>query len=328
MPPEVAFERFLRDKHERKETKYRHISGRVAIEDLPHNHLYRWFADWMDLQLSDIGVNSTGGVALPTLHFELVRADNGEASAHTFESGEWGFIVITQPLFDEMLTLSRLLVDQNIALFNLQIAPEARAKDIIQLLLLMQFCFVTSHEYSHLVRLHLADQPPHADELGEALCQAQELDADGYGIYHDLAYFFDGAGRPLAARLLNISSVKALENFDSVVLPLGGDGSVLCPLGRENPDRVRSARGTSAPAGAHRIRDPVHRDVVQGSGSHVHRLDDGRHPERLFQHGVRIVSFSREGFLGSAHILAQESPSRPISCPDPARHRPPPHRNG
>ena len=210
--PEVAFERFLHEKHQRREKKYEHISDRIAVEDLPSNHLYRWIADWMNRQLSDIGVTSTGGVALPPLHFELVRVENGEAAAHTFETDEWGFIVMTQPMFDEMLRLARLLVDQNWAFMTLQIAPEAGAEDIAQLLLLMQFCFVTSHEYSHLVRQHLADNPPHAEALGEALSQAQELDADGYGIYHDLAYFFQGGGRMLASQLLKISYDKALEN--------------------------------------------------------------------------------------------------------------------
>jgi hypothetical protein len=171
-----------------------------------------WIADWMNHQLSDIGVTSTGGVALPPFHFELVTVNNDVAAAHTFEAAEWGFIVMTQPMFDEMLRLSRLLVDQNAAFFSLQIAPSAGAEEIAQLLLMMQFCFVTAHEYSHLVRQHLKDKPPHADAVGQALSQAQELDADGYGIYHDLPYFFSGAGRTLASRLLNMSSARAVEN--------------------------------------------------------------------------------------------------------------------
>jgi hypothetical protein len=168
-PPEVAFERFLHDKHLRGERKYEHIWGRIAVEDLPANHLYRWIANWTNHQLSDIGVTSTGGVALPPLHFELVRVDNGVAAAHTFRADDWGFIVMTQPMFDEMLKLSRLLVDQNWAFMTLQIAPAAGTEDISHLLLMMQFGFVISHEYSHLVRQHLADHPPHADALGEAL---------------------------------------------------------------------------------------------------------------------------------------------------------------
>jgi hypothetical protein len=69
-PPNVAFERFLHEKHNRHEGNYSHICGRVAVEDLPPRHLYRWFTEWMNRQLSDIGVNSTAGVALPPLHFE------------------------------------------------------------------------------------------------------------------------------------------------------------------------------------------------------------------------------------------------------------------
>ncbi len=212
IPPEVVFERFLHEKHERGEKNYEYISGRIAIEDLPSEHIYRWIAEWMNLQLSDIGVTSTRGVALPPLHFELVTVSNDLAAAHTFEAGEWGFIVMTQPMFDEMLRLSRLVVAQNAAFFSLQIAPSAGAEKIAQLLLLMQFCFVSAHEYSHLVRQHLEDHPPYAEAVGQALSQAQEIDADGYGIYHDLPYFFSGAGRPLASRLLNTSSAKALNN--------------------------------------------------------------------------------------------------------------------
>jgi hypothetical protein len=141
-------------------------------------------------------VTSTGGVALPPLHFELVRVHNGAAAAHTFEADEWGFIIMTQPMLDEMLSLSRRLVDQNRAFMSLQITPMASPEESSQLILLMQFSFVLSHEYSHLVRQHLEDHPPHADALGEALSQAQELDADGYGIYHGLLLFFQGWRSP------------------------------------------------------------------------------------------------------------------------------------
>jgi len=165
----------------------------------------------MNHQLSDIGITSTGGVALPPLHFELVSVHAGVAAAHIFEAEEFGFIVMTQPMFDEMLRLSRRLVEQNPAFMDLQIAPAASSVEIADLLLLMQFSFVTSHEYSHLVRRHLEDNQLHAAAIGEALWQTQELDADGYGIYHQLAYFFHGGGRQLASQWLRISNKKALE---------------------------------------------------------------------------------------------------------------------
>jgi hypothetical protein len=114
-------------------------------------------------------------------------------------------------MFDEMLTLSRQLVNQNWAFMTLQIAPAATSREIAQLLLLMQFSLVTSHEYSHLVRQHLADHQPHA-ALGESLCQTQEFDADGYAIYHELSYFFNGAGRQWASQWLSVSRDRALDN--------------------------------------------------------------------------------------------------------------------
>src|ERR1700732_1678314 len=95
IPPEVVFERFLYEQRERGEKKYEHISGRIAVEDLPPEHLYRWIAEWMNLQPSDIRVTSTGGVVLLPLHFELVAVNNDVAADHTFEAGEWSFIVMT-----------------------------------------------------------------------------------------------------------------------------------------------------------------------------------------------------------------------------------------
>jgi hypothetical protein len=180
IPPEVAFERFLNEKQTRGEKDYAHIVGRLAVEGFVPAHLYRWFAGWMNQQLTDIGINPTGGM--------------------------------TQPMFDQMLSLSRQLVNQTRALMTLQIAPAAAHQEIVQLLLLMQFSLVTSHEYSHLVRQHLADYQPHAAALGESLCQTQEFDADGYAIYHELSYFFNGAGRQWASNWLRVSSDRALEN--------------------------------------------------------------------------------------------------------------------
>jgi hypothetical protein len=142
----------------------------------------------------------------------LVRVNGKEASAHVFEADDYSYVVMTQPMFDEMLDLSRRAIKANLALITLQVAPAAKPEDVAQLLLMMQFSFVGSHEYSHLVRQHLADDPPHAAELGQSLTQSQELDADGYALYHELTYFFHGAGRQLSAQLLKISSGRVLEN--------------------------------------------------------------------------------------------------------------------
>jgi hypothetical protein len=96
----------------------------------------------MNRQLSEIGVNSTGGRALPPLHFDLVHADNDFASAHVFETEEFGFIVATQPMVDEMLRLSQRLIAQNLAFMRLQIAPSATSLELAHLLVLVQFCLV------------------------------------------------------------------------------------------------------------------------------------------------------------------------------------------
>lgn len=165
----------------------------------------------MNKQLSDIGVNSTGGVELPPLHFDLVRVQGNVDAAHVFESDEFGFIVVTEPMVDEMFALATRFINQNRHLFLLQIAPDATSVDIAHFFVFLQFCFVTSHEYSHLTRRHLQAHQPHAAEVGEVLTQTQELDADGYGIYHDLTYMFHGGGRQIAGTWLKISTAKVLD---------------------------------------------------------------------------------------------------------------------
>ncbi len=210
--PEIALERFLNEKHSRHEKRYAQIGGRVPVEDLQSNHLYRFLVSWMNQQLANIGVNSTGGRTLPPLHFDIVRADKGVATAHVFPTEEFGFIVVTEPMVEEMLRLSQLLIEQNLAFMRLQIAPSATSLELAHVLVLMQFSLVTSHEYSHLVRGHLDDDQPGGVNTGGLLCQAQELEADGYGIYHELQYFFKGGGRNIFSTCLRISNPKALEN--------------------------------------------------------------------------------------------------------------------
>lgn len=209
--PEVTLERFLTEKQRRREKDYAHILGRAEVEDLPSDHLHHWLVEWMNLQLGDIGVNSTGGQVLPPLHFDLVRVQDRIARAHAFETEEFGFIVVTEPMVEEMRSLSMKFVQQNRPLVFLQIATDADAMDVADFLVFLQFCLVTTHEYSHFVRRHYDFQRPHAAEIGEVLTQAQECDADGFGIYHDLTYLLHGAGRPMVSRLLKISNAKVLE---------------------------------------------------------------------------------------------------------------------
>ena len=179
--PEIVLERFLQEKRRRGEQRFMHILGRLPVDDLPPLHLYRWLVEWMNRQLSDIGVNSTGGLELPPLHFDLVRAEGTVAAAHVFHVDELAFIVVTEPMVDEMARLATKFVGQNRCLLELQIAPDALPLEIAWFLVFLQFSFIASHEYSHLVRRHLEDTP-RMPELGEVLTQAQEVEADGYGI--------------------------------------------------------------------------------------------------------------------------------------------------
>jgi len=209
VPLEVSLERLLHEKHSRKESEYKFITGRLAVENLPHDHIYPWLVSWANRQLWDIGINSSAGRPLPQIHFDIVQVLDDVINAHVFQADSLAFIVVTEPMIKEMCRLSHLFVERHRALMKLQIAPNATTDGSARFLLFMQFCIVVTHEYSHLVRHWQDDQ---AIDVRHLLSQAQELDADGYGVYHTLTYFFDGEGRSFASQWLKISSDKALEN--------------------------------------------------------------------------------------------------------------------
>jgi hypothetical protein len=209
--PEIALERYLQEKHRRGERIFAHIVGRVRVEDLPGSNFQRWLVDWMNQQLKDIGINSTGGTALPRLHFDLVQVRDDAETAHVFQTDEFAFIVVSEPMVDRMRKLSSEFMSQNGAFVRQRITPLGALDDVAQFFVFLQFCLVTSHEYSHLVRQHLEDSEPDAVEIGEALPQVQELDADGYGIYLDLTYLFRGSGKQLALQMLRVYDANALD---------------------------------------------------------------------------------------------------------------------
>jgi hypothetical protein len=215
--PEIALERYLKEKHRRGEGKFAGIVGRLPVEDLPESDFRRWLVKWMNQQLKDIGVNSTDGTLLPRLHFDLVRVRGDAATAHVFRTDEpevtdeFAFIVVSEPMVDRMHRLSSDFIRLNGILVRQRITSLGALDDIAQFLVFLQFCFVTSHEYSHLVRRHLEDHQPNAVEIGAALPQVQELDADGYGIYLDLTYLIRGSGRQLALQMLRVYDHQALE---------------------------------------------------------------------------------------------------------------------
>ena len=114
----------------------------------------------MNRQLLDIGVNSTAGKDLPPLHFDLVRVKGKKAAAHVFETQEFGFIVVTRPMVDEMLALSTGLVTQNRAFMVLQIAPDAKLVGHRPFLRLPAVLFLSLHMNTPSVRRHLEANPP------------------------------------------------------------------------------------------------------------------------------------------------------------------------
>jgi hypothetical protein len=65
--------------------------------------------------------------------------DEFAAQEHAFETEEFGFILMTQPMVAEMNGLSQRLVSRNRDFMSLQIAPLAARKAITDLFVLMQF---------------------------------------------------------------------------------------------------------------------------------------------------------------------------------------------
>jgi hypothetical protein len=208
IPDEIEVARLLHEKLRRHTDRLRHIIGRTNIEHLDHGHLYRYLSAWMARQFADVGLNATGGKPLPApLCFAIVDGTSAIGNAHTFDIGPYTAILFERALVDHMWNLSKTFVMSNPGLVSVQWAPGSNLNDVMHLMTLMQACIVSSHEFSHIAREHKAE----GRDENKVLFRAEEIEADNYGLYLDLPFFFSADGSNIASLMFGMKG-KALEN--------------------------------------------------------------------------------------------------------------------
>ncbi len=184
----------------------------------------------------------------PPFHFDFVDSTIPNALAFRYEG--FSFIGVTMPLiyvlWDTCLRLSRS--EPVGAAIGIHLLPEAH--DLIHALFLgNQLAFVVSHEFTHHVHGHTLNRGPEPVFLNEILdtpdggnleLQAQEIDADGYAVYHLLADLIDGGRRAQTVGLLGLEEqsprVQDEVLLSSVVVAVGAF------LFARTPSTVESAK--------------------------------------------------------------------------------------
>jgi hypothetical protein len=223
-PPEVILDRFVRTRL-RNEPGFSHYIGKLNIETVesPSFRSFLYLVQkTMNEELRSEGVNASGGVQHPPFRFDYLAVDAGIRNALAFQYGEFSFIVVTLPLVESVLHLSRRLSRSPTVVELLHLDPTTVAPDAFQGLLFgLQFSFLVSHEYTHHVHRHCAEgqggviglwnEFPHYAMSGSLNSQAQELDADGYAAYLVLAHLLDGGMRSSALAELGRSDLQGTD---------------------------------------------------------------------------------------------------------------------
>jgi hypothetical protein len=234
IPPDVVFHRFFQSKELSPMNRQDH-KGKKDLDTLQQadRSLLSSIQEALNEALRNEKKNVPEHADHPPFHFDYVDSRIPNALAFRFE--DFSFIGITMPLvdmlWDSCIRLSRS--EAIAAALGIQIAPEMY--DPIHVLLLgTQLGFIVVHEYTHHVHGHFPKRGPDADFLNEILdapgsgsleVQAQEIDADGYAVYHVLADLIDGNRRQQALGLLKLEEWEVSEQdnvlFSSVVVALG-----------------------------------------------------------------------------------------------------------
>jgi hypothetical protein len=219
-PPEVILDLCLIQL--RKEAGCSGYIGRLDIERVEppsfRSFLYL-FKKTMNEALRLENANASGGVQHPPFHLDYLDVSDGTRNAHAFQYNGFAFIVVTLPLVELVLHVSRDLSRSPFVAELLDLNSGTVELDALQALLLqIQLSFLVSHEYTHHVHQHCVESRSGAiglwtEFLSDATCgsinsQAQELDADGYAAYVVLTHLLRGEMRQRALAELGQADIS------------------------------------------------------------------------------------------------------------------------
>jgi hypothetical protein len=186
-PPEIILDRYVRENFPKC------YSGKLDIEQIQSPSL-KTFLYGLQIETNDAlrleNANASGGIAHPPFHFDCLDAT--VTNAHAIPHEHFWFIALTLPLIKSIVDVSRHLSRSSIVLQLLHLDTVALQPDFLWGYLgQIQFMFLTSHEYTHLIHQHTARKELSGmwtelvpqNDCGGIDSQIEELDADGYAAY-------------------------------------------------------------------------------------------------------------------------------------------------
>ena len=155
----------------------------------------------------ELAANVSGNVKHPPFHLDYVDARR-VPNAHAFQHEGYSFIAITKPLIEMLWQISARLSRSATIAQLLGIDPAtAQLESLHCTFFSTQLSYLVAHEYTHHTHEHdvgseVWNEIRDIETTGGLETQAQEVDADGYGVYIVLAHLINGRRRTQALRLL------------------------------------------------------------------------------------------------------------------------------
>jgi hypothetical protein len=221
-PPEVILDRWVK-MQARARPQCRGYVGKLDVDKVKSPSLrsfLRFIQGAMNQALQSENANGSGGTEHPPFHFDYLDVSDGTKNAHAFQHEGFSFIATTLPLVEMLWDISQRLGLSHRVFGLLGIDRELVRPEALQALLFQfQLAFLVSHEYTHHVHRHCGGDYKTAvwdefiqDATREGLrYQAQELDADGYGLYLTLANYVRGPARRNALGQIGMQNLTDLK---------------------------------------------------------------------------------------------------------------------
>jgi hypothetical protein len=252
-PPEVVFNRFLRNKLPPNERRF--YKGKLDLDAISDPGVREMLVGFQEGFLEALRSRPEQPEYVPhsPIHFDYVESTVSNALA--FRTDGFSFVGVTLPLIVElMLTCGLLSRSAPVGALLGAIPQPDKPQRIAELCRTIQLSFVFSHEYTHIVHGHIPPANPEsmfADEIendgkGNIQLQAQEVDADGYATFLVLNDLLNGPRRSLTVKLLGLEEravhfretqpeLEDLTLFAAFVLAIGAYFSLRLPV---TPDDV------------------------------------------------------------------------------------------
>ena len=287
IPPEAAFDRYLRSQNEKGRKKY---PGKYDLDQLDSGSLKELL---LGLQVVlNLSLASEQPVPEhrdhPPFHVDYIKST--EANAIAFRHDGYSFIGVTILLIEVAAQLCARLCNSLDLLHALGLEPTQEVSEVLgSVLLEILLFFVVSHEYTHIVHGHPLSEVTESGLIhefsiggrtGDFDDQILEADADSYAIYHVMQNWISGSKRPSSIALLHMDSAS-LDDQDGMlfacIVAAIGSYFILHPVPQLNAESVYRLRHPPHPV---RLNSLMETAIAWCRQNRAH-LEDRMKPEQF-----------------------------------------------